>query len=276
MSNPFGRELIYPGDFKEEAQAAQAHWGRSDRHQTGVEGLDDYLYGGYGMVDGYDIVVLHGSYKVGKSTIGLNMLTGAIKAGAKVGIFALEDAFRDVTYRLSLAMDDPNMEGDWLRSGNVRYLPKRRKNKGRWSLQDMIDEIERWYVDDGFDIIYLDHIQFMFDNAESNHDYGQWAAQNTFMHDLNELMDRVKKTIIVISQENREKQIAGSIGIPRAATKLIAVGRPESMPSHMRAIKLEPGRHTPERDYVFNVEVRNGKVYPSHEQPNVAKKGTEF
>lgn len=271
---PFSKELVFASDFIAQAKKVKETYGTTDRHQTGLPELDKYLFGGYGREDNWEIVVLHGGYKVGKSTIGLNMLVGAIKAGTKVGIFALEDDLPNVTYRLALALDDPGMQSKWL--SNVRYLPRKTYGRNRWTLQEALEEIENWFTDPihGVEIILLDHINFLFDAAESNHDYGQWAAQNTFMHDLNDVMDKVKKTIIIVSQQNREKQIAGSIGIPRAASKLIGVSPIEG--EGKLAIQLEPSRHTPKRDYVFVAEVRNGRIYASREQPSVSKRTKEF
>lgn len=272
---PFSNQLTYAKDFIDTAKKVKENYGKTDRYQTGISELDNYLFGGYGRKENWEIVVLHGSYKVGKSTIGLNMLSGAIKNGVKVGIFALEDDLADVTYRMALAMDDPKMEGEWL--NNLRYLPKKTYGRNRWTLEEALLEIEKWFTDEvyGVDIIFLDHIQFLFDSAESNHDYGQWAAQNTFMHDLNDLMDKVKKTIIIISQQNREKQIAGSIGIPRAASKLISID-PLKHEAGKIAIQLEPSRHTPQRDYVFVAEVRNGKLHVSGDQPDVSRRKEKF
>jgi len=260
---PFSSELLLWGDLREGALRAKETYGRTDRHSTGIKSLDDYLYGGFGRTDNWEVFVIHGAYKVGKSTIGLNMLRGAIEDGTKVGLFILEDDLDTTAYRLALAMDDPEMLDKRLNDGTVRFLPRKKKGRNRWSLEEMLQELEKWFTDPvyGVEIIFLDHLQFMFDNAETNHDYGQWAAQNTFMHDLNDLMDRVKKTIVIISQENRDKQIAGSIGVPRAATKMVGIDVVKGEPT-VRLIQLEPGRNTPSRETPFRVEILNTRMYP--------------
>lgn len=271
-TNPFSSELLFWGDLREQALKVNKSYGRTDRYRTGLPELDNYLFGGYGRNGNYEIVVVHGNYKVGKSTIGINMLRGAIEDGVKVGMFVLEDDLETTAYRMAMAIQDPKMVSQRIHDGTVRFLPRKKNGRNRWTLDDMLAEIEKWFTEPqyGVDIIFLDHIQFMFDNAENNHDYGQWAAQNTFMHDLNDLMDRVRKTIIIISQENREGNIAGSIGIPRAASKLIGIGRIDGEPD-IRSIKLEPSRHTPEREYVFRVKIRNGRMFTDDNQPSASK-----
>lgn len=271
---PFSSELLFWGDLREDALRARSTYGVTNRYRTGNSELDRYLFGGFGRTGNYEIMVLHGNYKVGKSTVGINMLRGAIEDGVKIGMFVLEDDLDTTAYRMAMAIDDPKMVHERINDNTVRFLPRKKGGRNRWALSDMLAEIEKWFTDPkyGVEIIFLDHIQFMFDNAENNHDYGQWAAQNTFMHDLNDLMDRVRKTIIIISQENREGNIAGSIGIPRAASKLIRVSRIEHEPdTEIRAIQLEPSRHTPERGYVFRVRIRNGRMAPDTNQPEAVR-----
>jgi KaiC/GvpD/RAD55 family RecA-like ATPase len=63
--------------------------------------LDDYLKGGYGRRDGYEIVLLYGPTGVGKSTVALNFLAAPIRDGTKIGLLVLEDDMADVSNRFS-------------------------------------------------------------------------------------------------------------------------------------------------------------------------------
>src|SRR5688572_3805725 len=107
----FSKRVVYAKDYIELALKAKETFGRTDRHSTGVRALDDYLFGGYGRRDNWEILVLHGPYGLGKSTIALNFLAAPILAGAKVGIMALEDDPATVVLRLGMALNDAKLVG---------------------------------------------------------------------------------------------------------------------------------------------------------------------
>lgn len=261
----FTRQVMLSTDLRDNSLKFAEHYGRTDKHSTGLRELDEYLWGGYGRHEDWEMLVLHGAYKSGKTTVALNMLRGAIEAGTRVGIFPLEEGPERLNYRLALALDDPNLEGNWQRQ--VRWLPKRKRGERRYKLAEVLDEMQEWYTDPvwGVDIILVDHMQFMYDSALPDGDVTQWVAQTQFVQDLNALLDEVKKTAILVSQENRQGEVAGSIGIPRAATKLMGVSRIDGEPSVL-SIKLEPSRGTPPRAYGIRLEQRDERLYVDGEQ----------
>lgn len=221
------KQLIYLGDFLEDAKQLKKQWGKTDLFSTGQTALDDYLCGGFGRCNGYEIVLLYGPTGVGKSTVALNMMAPAIIDGVKVGLLVLEDDMADVSLRLSEILT-PDQYAEANRTNTVRCLPAEALTKS-WNLNDLLEYIEAWFVDEKIELILLDHLQFAFESAESIRGENEYIAQRIFMQKLNQLMKRTKKTIILVSHINKANgvkgmdKVVGSGAITQAATKVISI-----------------------------------------------------
>lgn len=238
---PLSKQLLYIGDFYEEAQNMMSTWGITDLFKTGDKGLDTYLGGGYGRHDGYEVVLLYGPTGVGKSTVALNLIAPAIRQRKKVGLLVLEDDMADVSVRMSKILsrqDYASMNND----KRVLCLPKTAL-AASWKLTDLLDYIEDWFTNADVDLILLDHLQFAFEGAEMIKGENEYIAQRIFMQKLNQLMKRVKKTIILVSHVNKAvgargmDKIVGSGAIAQAATKVIEVAEddiPDTIQLHLR------------------------------------------
>lgn len=219
------QEIIYGHDFAEEAEKLKADWGRTTLFSTSAPGLDAYLGGGFGRPDGYEIVLLFGPTKIGKSTVALNFAASAIRQGKRVGILHLEDDGPDVFLRLCRIVGKAAAEQFVLRGTTVHFLGAVTKT---WKLQELIELIINWYTTRGLDLIIIDPLQFAFENAESVKGENEWSSQRVFMRALNALARRLKKTIIIVSHINMKDtsakgvtKVTGSGGIAAASTKLL-------------------------------------------------------
>jgi KaiC/GvpD/RAD55 family RecA-like ATPase len=272
-STGFSHEVVYAADLIEDAKKLMKNVGRTDRYSTGLLGLDHYLHGGYGIKDMWEIILLHGSYGSGKSTFAINLLADPIKTGVRVGIMALEDDPRVVVKRLAIALNDIELSQEPLASRRIRLLPPEPKDKG-WSLSDLAKEIELWFTDPvyGVEIIVLDHLQFAFDFAEYDGKRGEWGRQAKFMQQVNGIMRRTNKTLILVSQQNADGNLAGSRAIRYAGSTMLKFERVVGDPNQ-RAVFLEKTRETAPRDYACVLEFRNQKFYdvPLGEQPSGAR-----
>lgn len=218
-------EIIYGHDFADEAELLRADWGQTNLFSTGVPELDLYLGGGFGRRNGYEIVLIFGPTKAGKSTLALNFAADAIRKGQRVGVFHLEDDGPDVFLRLCRIVGKEAAERYVLKGTTVHFLGAVSK---MWKLTDLIDLLESWYVDRELDLIIIDPLQFAFENAESLRGENEWTSQRVFMRALNALMRRLKKTVILVSHINQKDgsakgvaKITGSGGIAAACTKLL-------------------------------------------------------
>jgi KaiC/GvpD/RAD55 family RecA-like ATPase len=270
--NNFSNRIVYARDYISDAKKAKTNWGTTNRYSTGLSELDEYLWGGYGKEDGWEIIVIHGAYGLGKSTVALNFLAQPIRQGISVGIMALEDDPSEVVMRLGLALEDAEMIGEAINSDRIRLMPQESMEK-TWTLKELSIEIEKWFTDSkqGVDILLLDHLQFAFDSADLKDERSEWAAQAIFMRELNALMKRVRKTILLVSQENRQGEVAGSIGIPRAASKMIGIKKIPTETGKL-GLWLTKTRSTPPRDYCHVIELNNSRMHSATDQPTIAKR----
>jgi predicted ATP-dependent serine protease len=261
---PLSKQKVFIGDFEERARIAEKNWGRTDLYSTGQPVLDRYFSGGFGRKNGYEIVLMYGQTGVGKSTVALNFMADAIRSGVKVGMLVLEDDMTDVSNRLKHILGDTDY-AKMNTTDNVRCLPEDAMNK-KWNLPDLIEYIGAWYSD-GIDLILLDHLQFAFENAESIKGENEWNAQRIFMQDLNQLMKRVQKTVILISHMNKANgskgmdRIVGSGSLAQAATKVIEI-MDGDVPGTIE-LQLRKSRFTARPNHGYVMRMRDSKMEPA-------------
>lgn len=264
---PLSKRVVYLRDFQAEAEKLRRTWGRTKLYSTGTSVLDKHLGGGYGRKDGYEIVLLYGDTGVGKSTVGLNFLERPIKEGVRVGLMVLEDDGADVYLRLSNILGEDGTKQHIMGGENIHFMPQEDLTKS-WNLDDLLKLIEEWFVDRKIDIILLDHLQFAFEGAESIKGENEYIAQRVFMQKLNQLMKRIKKTIILVSHVNKAAgvkgmaKIVGSGAIAQAGTKVIEVQEDEDMGVGALRIWLRKSRFTERPKNHYSMRLRNGKLEP--------------
>lgn len=258
-----GRKIVYLRDFAEDARKIASSYGTTNLYSTSNKPLDEFLYGGYGRPDGYEIVILFGEPGVGKSMVALNFLTAPIILEKKVGLLVLEDDGADVFTRLLAIMGKDAFMEYVMKRENVHFMPQEDLIKS-WSLDDLLKLIEEWFTERKLDVILLDHLQFAFEGAESISGENEYTAQRVFMKKLNFLMKKLKKTIILVSHVNKQNnakgmsKIVGSGGIAGAATKILEVT--EGDVSDSVNIYLRKTRFTKKRDHHYTVKLIDGKI----------------
>lgn len=257
------KRIVYLRDFAGEANKLRASWGRTNLYSTGHEPLDDYFGGGFGRRDGYEIVLLYGDTGLGKSTIGLNFLNSPILAGKKVGLLVLEDAGEDVFLRMEKSLGKSDFQKYVFETDNIHFMPQEDLVKS-WVLDDLITLIHEWFVERDLDIIFLDHLQFAFEGAESIKGENEYASQRVFMQKLNQLMKDVKKTIILVSHVNKSHaskgmgKIVGSGSIAQAGTKVIEIS--DDSQQDVLRLHMRKSRFTPRKEYHYCMKLIDGKL----------------
>lgn len=270
------KRVVYLRDFAEEAAKLRQTWGRTDlflasnragRGREGDPNFNRYLGGGYGRRDGYEIVLLYGDTGVGKSTVGLNFLQDPIEQDKRVGLLVLEDAGADVFIRLSNILGVEGSKKYIMGSDNIHFMPQEDLVKS-WNLDDLLKLIEEWFVERRIDVIFLDHLQFAFEGAESIKGENEYISQRIFMQKLNQLMKKMNKTIILISHVNKANnakgmaKIVGSGSIAQAGTKVIEVMEDEDMGEGALKIWMRKSRFTPKQNRYYSMRLRDGILEP--------------
>ena len=259
------KQRVYIGDFYDEAQRLRGSFGTTDLFSTGHRVLDNYLGGGFGRENGYEIVLMYGETGVGKSTVALNFVVPAIRDGKRVGLLILEDDMADVSNRLEKIML-PTEYAAMNSDSKVLCLPKDALTKS-WRLDDLLEYIEDWFTTSKCDLILLDHLQFAFENAEAVKGENEYIAQRVFMQKLNQLIKRLNKTIILISHVSKATQskgmnkIAGSGALAQAATKVIEV-RESKVPQNVE-IQLRKSRFTSRPSFEYAMKMVDARLEPN-------------
>lgn len=222
------KETVYFGDFAEQALKLRGSFGKTTKYTTGFDKFDQYLSGGFGRDDGYEVVLLYGQTGIGKSLVALNLVAPAILSNVKIGLLILEDDMADASLRLMNILGVENWKTANTKR-NIICLPDDALQKA-WKLDDLIEYIEFWFTKQNVDLILLDHLQFAFEGAEAIKGENEYIAQRVFMQKLNRIMKATNKTIILVSHVNKGlgkgmDKIVGSGSIAQASTKVIEVAK---------------------------------------------------
>ena len=263
---PLSKRVVYLRDFAADAAKLKGTWGTTNLYSSGHRDLDNYLGGGFGRPDGYEIVLMYGDTGIGKSTVALNFLRPAIEANKKIGFLVLEDDGPDVFLRMEKILPREAQEKYVYASENLHFMPQEDLVKS-WNLDDLLALIEDWFTNRDLDLILLDHLQFAFEGAESIKGENEYIAQRIFMQKLNQLMKKVKKTIILISHVNKTGaakgmgKIVGSGAIAQAGTKIIEVSD-DPMEDAIR-LYMRKSRFTKRREYHYCMKLQEGILRPA-------------
>lgn len=253
------KQRVYLGDFAEQALKLQEYFGKTTLYTTGSGKFDDYLGGGFGRTQGYEVVLLYGQTGIGKSLVGLNLIAPAILSNVKVGLLILEDDMADASLRLMHILGKEN----WKTANskrNVICLPDDALEKS-WKLDDLLEYIDHWFTKEGVDLILLDHLQFAFEGAEALKGENEYIAQRVFMQKLNRIMKATNKTIILVSHVNKGvgkgmDKIVGSGSIAQASTKVIEVAKD----GKQTRLRLYKSRFTRTPDYPYYMTLDGTKL----------------
>lgn len=219
--------------------------GRTDVFPTGIDYIDEYLEGGYGKRGDFEIVVIMGEVKQGKSTFAMNLLAGPIKAGKTVGMFMFEEKYETIKAKMKKIVGEEYIEG------NNKIFTHNTEQDHLWTLLNLADVIEQWFTK--CDVILVDHLQAIFESAAVLKGDDQWNVQKVFMNRIRRIMakkENESKAIILVSHISKNAQakgankIQGTHGINEYATKVLEVSRTQSGSS----LKQWHSRHNTESE----------------------------
>lgn len=230
----------------EQAKAEMGNWGKTDLYSTGDPVIDEYLGGGYGRKDGYEIITIFGGTGMNKSTMTTSFILDAASKGTKVAYFALEDDPKDVVKRIYIQC---GMDEDKVRTitSNILFAPE---NDG-YTLDAMAEAIEKIFK--MVDIVVVDPLQFIFEASVTERGETEFNRQRLFMRKMNNIMKHTNKTLIIVSHTNKGNagkdskvgmdKIIGSSAVAQVSTKVIEIDRKDGI----HGIRLWKTRFTPYR-----------------------------
>ncbi len=220
------KKIEYLSDYAEEAQERRESFGMTDKYKTGLEGLDRYLGSGFGNQYGYEIITVFGETGVGKSMFALNMVGQEMARGTRIGLMVLEDDMPDVYNRVRQIIGENGMAA-MARNHNVDVLPQSMLEKP-WTFEDILAWLEHKHDERKISLFLIDHINFVFDNAEAIRGDNELVRQRKFMQQLNFLCRRLRLTVILVSHTAKGDaegmaRVYGTTAITQVSTKVIGV-----------------------------------------------------
>lgn len=248
------KEVINPSSIQESYVENLVTHRSTNRFSTGSQEVNNYLGGGFGKHNGHELMVIYGATGSGKSTFGLQILSHSMVQGTKVALMSLEDRYEDVLAVVHDFVGDIGME-QIFQSSNVELFPKQ-ASRSMWSFEDILEWVRHKIQDRGCEIVYIDHMQFMYENAT----YGEtkvYDEHRKFNKNLVNLLEDLDGTAVVISHVNKSTggvatdKMIGSGSLANAATKAIEVENQESPLGLTRTIKLTKSRYTDKQSKPF-------------------------
>lgn len=231
--------------FITKAKEEMWNWGTTSLYSFGDPIMDEYMGGGYGRQDGYEIITIFGDTGMNKSTFATSMILDAASKGTQIAYFALEDDPKDVVKRI-ITQCDGNEEKLTNITNNILFMPE---NDG-YTLDMMADAIEEMFQI--VDIILIDPLQFIFEASVTERGETEFNRQRLFMRKVNNIMKHTNKTLIIVShtgkgggKDGRQglDKIIGSSAVAQVSTKVIEIDRKEGI----HGIRLWKTRFTPYR-----------------------------
>lgn len=252
---------LKPADsLLDDAMMDMGNWGKTDLYSTGDHTLDEYLGGGYGRKDGYEIITIFGDTGMNKSTLATTMILDPALNGTQVAYFALEDDPKDVVKRMIIQCEG---DDDRLKSitQNVLFMPE---NDG-YTLDMMAEAIEKIFSI--ADIVVVDPLQFIFEASVAEKGETEFNRQRLFMRRMNNIMKHTNKTLIIVSHTSKGgggkdskkglDKIIGSSAVAQVSTKVLEIDRKED---GIQGVRLWKTRFTPYRFCGAQVRLNNMKV----------------
>lgn len=266
---------LNPGDFLiDAAKKEMGSWGKTNLYSTGDPVIDEYLGGGYGRPDGYEIVTIFGGTGMNKSTFATSMILDAALNGKTIVYFALEDDPKDVVKRILIQC---NMDEERAKkiTANILFMPE---NDG-YTLDMMAEAIESIF--DIADIILIDPLQFIFEASATERGETEFNRQRLFMRRMNNIMKHTNKTLIIVSHTNKNSggkdtrsgvdKIIGSSAVAQVSTKVIEIDRKDGI----HGIRLWKTRFTPYRYSGIQIELNNMVVHSAYVNADEVRQARE-
>lgn len=249
----YNTELKNALDYLEEARSSVGSRGVTDLYSFGDGLIDEYMGGGWGRCNGYELLCLFGNTGCNKSTFLSQMVITAAARGAEVAYMALEDEMYDVINRIDTQISVPGRPDDEekLKKDILDKIDFSVENDG-YTLDVLGNAIENLFCT--HDVVVIDPIQFVFEASIVEKPDSEYSRQRVFMRRLNNIMKKTGKTLVFVSHTNKTTskggdyddgmgRIQGSGALQQICTKVIEINRTQEGLRSLRLLKTRFTRH---------------------------------
>lgn len=237
--------------------------GVSDKYSTGLPLLDEYLSGGYGKKNSYEMVLVASAPKCFKTTFAMQMLIEPLKNKVPM-LWVLAEMSYGETVNMIRSFFYPDIAKadqllrDAYKCGSLKVMDKDTID-GFDDIAQVQHAIELASAD-GAELFYIDPLNYLTKQVATNQD-GQNRVEFEFIKWFKRHLEKQKKTALLVMHNtkdpnlHRQSGLAGSADFPRIATKVIETrnegflpmthnGMEKSVPGSLLSVELWSARGT--------------------------------
>lgn len=260
----------------------------SDKRQDEVYKINsiptfNYLTGGLRLSN---LVAIAGSFKSGKTTLGLNMIYDFIRQGIPCGVFEFELSDNEINSKLAgmfCGVSYENLrdyrklteqERENLKSFDTNKIPQLQIETKILTENEIKQTVKFWRDSFGVKVILIDYIGFIKSNKKFETRERELSHYSNFLKQLAKELDII---VIALSQLNRQGRenpkidnLAESIALARDCDFVFVIANKHELkmkdesgkiyPEDHFFVKLEASRHTKHRGS-FDLKLNNDGVF---------------
>ena len=256
---------------RKEIEQALVHAGKTDLFHFIDPRLDEFFFGGFGHQSAFTFYIVAGKTNTGKSMFVQNMIAGVVESGKRWAYLVLEDSRIDTFARLEKIIGKEKL----IQSDKI--IETEEDVEDLYSVEDALDHIEYLYDVENCEVVFLDHLQFLFESIDQDKKTDPIFQQRYLMRKLNKIVKLRNKTLICVSHVNKgsEKEnnpldlIIGSSALSQAATNVIYIKNDED---GIR-VQMPKSRYTKRRLASEELYIQYDKNLRVHKEDRITDEG---
>lgn len=225
-------------DLNSALEQTLADWdktGRTSLYSTGIPKLDEYLGGGFGQENGYEIVLIHSTSKTYKSTLAMKFMVDSLYRGIPQGWVILEGSLPEAINRARRTAESYEVFDNAIRqNGHLIYSMSKEMKRSTYRLSDILSWMKYLRSTKDVRLFFVDPIGYAFDFSTRDPYDNEWSRQARFMQELSAFAEDTNSTIVLVQHNTKDSgatsafraaAVGGSQTLTKAATKVIELRR---------------------------------------------------
>lgn len=209
--------------------------GKTNLYSTGIPKLDEYLGGGFGQPNGYEIVLIHSTSKTYKSTLAMKFMVDSLYRGIPQGWVILEGSLPEALNRARRTADSyEDFDNAVRKNGHLVYSMSKTMKRSAYKLADILSWMKFLRAEKDVKLFFVDPIGYAFDFSTRDPFDNEWSRQARFMQELSAFAEDTNSTIVLVQHNTKDSgavstfraaAVGGSQTLTKAATKVIELRR---------------------------------------------------
>ena len=214
---------------RKEIEQSLIHSGRTDLYQFVDPKLNEFFFGGFGSQSAFTFYIVTGKTNSGKSMFVQNMIAGVVEKGKRWAYVVLEDSRVDTYARLERIIGKEKL----IHANKI--IETEEDVEDLYTVEDALKHIEYLFDVENCDIVFIDHLQFLFESIDQDKNRDQIFTQRYLMRKINKIVKLRGKTLVCVSHVNKGSEkdnspldlVIGSSSLVQAATNVVYIKNDE-------------------------------------------------